>query len=137
LARAASENARDGVPGRGGQAVGARRVVEGVVAVGVVAGQVEVEAGAARVAEGLGHEGGEVALLAGQFFDGGLEAEGAVGGVEGAGMGQVDLVLAAVELVVSGDDTQPQIAQCAQSAQQVVVGVGAQARGVDGAGGLR
>ena len=39
----------------------------------VVAGQVEVEAGAAGVVERLGHEGGEFALLAGQFLDAALK----------------------------------------------------------------
>ncbi|CAM5366141.1 hypothetical protein SPURM210S_00304 [Streptomyces purpurascens] len=122
-----------GVPGDGGQAVRARRVVEGVAALVVLAGEVEVEAGAARVVEGLGHEGGQPALLAGQFLDRRLEAEGPVGGREGVGVRQVDLDLAAVELVVAADRPDPQIAYVAQGAQQVVGGVGAQPGGVDDA----
>lgn len=128
------EDTGDGVPGGGGQAVRARRVVEGVAALFVVAGQVEVEAGAARVVEGLGHEGGQPALLAGQFLDRGLEAEGAVGGRHGVRVDQVDLDLAAVELVVAADRPDPQIAYVAQGAQQVVVRVGPQAGGVDDPG---
>jgi hypothetical protein len=52
-------------------------------------------------------------------------------------VGQIDFELSAVELVVAGDDAESQVMQLAQGTQQVVTGVGAQAGGVDGAGGLR
>jgi hypothetical protein len=55
----------------------------------------------------------------------------AVGGRRGVGVRQVDLDLAAVELVVAADRPDLQIAYVAQGAQQVVVGVGTQPGGVD------
>lgn len=84
-----------------------------------------MEAGAAAVVEGLGHESGQPPFGAGQLAHGGLEAEGAVGCVQGGGVGEVDLELATVELLVAGGDTDAEAVQLPQGAQQVTVRVAA------------
>ena len=128
-------------PGDGGvgdlrEAVLARRVVEQRPPVVVHCGEVQVEARAAFVVERLGHERGQLALAAGQLLDGGLEPEGPVRGVEGLGVPEVDLELAAAELVVGRHHVQPVVPQRAQRPQQEVFGVALAAGDVDVAGGL-
>lgn len=73
--------------------------------------------------------------MAGGLLDGGLEEEGAVGGVQGAGVVEVDLELPAVELVVTGDDADAECLQLAERAQQMAVRVAASSGAVDVAGG--
>ena len=97
----------------------------------------DVKSGAALVVERLGHEGGELVLLPGQLLDRGLEPERPVGGVERLGVPQVDLELAAGELVVGRDDLQPVRGQLTQGAEQHVLRITLETGDVDVAGAPR
>ena len=79
-------------------------VVEGVGAVQVEQGLVGVHARAVDAEHRLGHEGGVQAELGGDGAHHPLEGDGVVGGGEGVGVLEVDLVLALGHLVVAGLD---------------------------------
>ena len=79
---------------------GAPGLVEGV-AVALEERQVGVHAGAGVLGERLGHEGGVDALLERDLLDDRAEGHDVVGGGQGVGVAQVDLVLARGALVVA------------------------------------
>ena len=86
-------------PTGGGKLVLAGGVEEGV-AVALEQGEVRVHARAELVGEGLGHEGGQAALLQGDLLDDGAEGHDVVRHGQGVGEAQVDLVLARATLMV-------------------------------------
>ena len=83
----------------GGELVLAGGVEEGV-AVALEQGEVRVHARTELVGEGLGHEGGQAALLQGDLLDDGAEGHDVVRHGQGVGEAQVDLVLARATLMV-------------------------------------
>ena len=106
-------------------------VRERVVAGSLLEGDVEVEAGAALIAERPAHEGGEEPLAGGDLLDGGLEHERPVGGVERARVLHVDLVLGVHELVVGREGLEPELVAPKQHPEHHLAGVGHRAHGVD------
>ena len=105
-------------------------VGEGVLAV-PGQGEVDVEARPALVVEGLAHERRVQTALRGGVLHRGLQAEGAVGRVEGLRLAEVDLVLAVHELVVGREGAQPERRAALQQRAHDPVGVGLRAHGVD------
>ena len=72
---------------------------------------VGVHAAAVDAEHRLGHEGGVQAVLLRQRLDGELEGHDVVGGAEGVGVFEVDLVLAGGHLVVGGLDLKAHLFQ--------------------------
>ena len=134
--RGVGQHAGDRRPGDVGQPVLAVRIIEDRLAVVVDGREVDVEAGAALVVERLGHERRHPAGAAGQLLDAGLEPERAVRRAERLGMPQVDLELAAGELVVGSHHVDVVGGQRAQRRQQRVLRVALEAGDVDVAGAL-
>ena len=106
-------------------------VGEGVVAVLTVQREVNVEARAALVGERPPHEGREQPFPHGDLLHGGLQHEGSVGGVEGAGVLDVDLVLRVHELVVGGERLQAELVAPEQHPEDDLARVGDGTDGVD------
>src|SRR6185436_8413755 len=119
-----------------GQSILRRRVVEQRLTGVIPCGEVDVKAGPAFVIERLGHEGGQLVLLTSKFLDGALEAERAIGGVEGFGVPKVDLELPAGEFVIRSDDLEPVGGQVAKHTQQHILRIALQSGYVDVAGRL-
>ena len=93
-----------------GQAAWIVGVVEGVFAV-AEQGHVGVHTGARYPEDRLGHEGGVEAVALGQGLDRQLKGHDVVGGVEGLGVLEVDLMLALGALVVAGLDLKVHLLQ--------------------------
>ena len=94
-------------------------------------GEVDVEPRPALVVEGLGHERGELALLARQLLHRILEAEGTVRSIEGVAVPEVDLELAAGELVVGRHYLHAVAGEMTEVAQQDVLGVALEPGDID------
>ena len=105
-----AENARDELIGHGGEAAGVVFVVEGVFAV-LEEGHIDVHAVARHAEQGLGHEGGVEPVLLRQRLDRQLEGHDVVGGGEGVGVLEVDLVLPRGALVVGRLDLKAHVLQ--------------------------
>lgn len=96
-----AEQARDEGVGLFGQALLPLRVVKHVPAV-LEQGHIGVHTRARHAVDGLGHKGGVEAVLLGQELHRQLEGHDIVGGPEGVGVLEVDLVLAGGVFVVAG-----------------------------------
>src|SRR4029453_15690679 len=88
-------------------------------------------AGSTFIVERLGHECGQLVLLARQLLNGPLEAEGTVGRIEGFGVPEVDLELSAGDFMVRGYTPQPILREAAKGPEQYVLGVAFQAGHID------
>ena len=96
-----------------------------------------MKAGAALVVERLGHEGGQQTVQPGDLLHRGLQPEGPVRGVQRSGVVQVDLELAAAELVVGRGHLQAGVPQQPQRLEQATLRIALGAHCVDVAGGVR
>ena len=104
------QQARDELVGQRGELAGGVRVKEGVFAV-LEQRHVDVHTTAGGAVDGLGHEGGVEAVLLGQGLHRQLEGHDVVGGPEGVGVLEVDLVLPGGYLVVAGLDLKAHLLQ--------------------------
>src|SRR5688500_19678883 len=74
-----------------GEPVSCFRVVKQRLTGLIPGGEMNMESRPAFIIERFGHEGGHLVFLTCQLLDGGLEAEGSVGGIKGFGVPQIDL----------------------------------------------
>ena len=111
--------------------LGPALVGERVAAVLAGEREVEVEARAALVGEWAAHERGEHPLAHGDLLHRRLQHERAVGGVEGARVLDVDLVLRVHELVVRGERLQAELVAPEQHLEHDLARVGDGADRVD------
>ena len=129
--RRVRDHARDEVPQQLRAALVARAVGERVGAVGAAQREVEVEARARVAVERLAHERRQQALPRRQVLDGGLEAERAVGGVEGVRVREVDLPLAHAVLVRRTRHAEAGVVEREQHAIEHAARIGVVAHRVD------
>ncbi len=93
-----------------------------------------METASALVTPRLAEERGVLAERGHNILDRSLELEGAVGCVKRFGVVQVDFILGWAELGVAGEHPDVHLVEGALQGQEVALGVGLHARGVDHAG---